>query len=47
MFSPRLAEKLAPYFKEMDEETLSNACDQFRKEVFEIAGKTDPKEKEA
>ena len=31
------------HIKEVDETTLSEMCDQFRKDIFEKAGKRDPK----
>lgn len=31
------------HVKEVDENTLSEMCDQFRRDVFEKAGKRDPK----
>jgi hypothetical protein len=38
--------KEAPGFalNELDEQTLSDQCDKFRKEIFTKAGKKDPKE---
>ena len=30
------------HIKEVDEKTLSEMCDQFRKDIFEKAGKRDP-----
>ena len=33
------------FVKDLDAETLSQLCDEFRKSIFELAEKTDPKGK--